>query len=597
MIAHDTVRVRTSGTPILAAFLRGIAVAVVFAGLLAMLPRPASAEDDFGDLVDQIVAGPRAAQTTTDVGRHSVAVEFKPGLSTEVEGVAAQATPAPVATVSVRVYSCPDDFFGTGFYQHLTVCTSERALYGVPLKLAASNMGGSFLYSQPDGVGGAAPMVWTNVGAGAVSITDIAQNTIRPAKVFCSLTPGAGGPGTLDGTEILVVNGSITLSLAPGDQLFCDWHRFPGGVVGEPVEEPAPNATAGGSIVIAKRICASGPVDETTLTGDPVQDLDLYLVACESAQDGVTFTLIDGDDEASLDTFDGRVSWHDLAAGDYTIAEAIPAGYGDPVVFCEGNVPGRQYLRRNLVQHDATGGYIAFSLEQGENVSCDWFNIFAGDADPNADLDSDGDGLSDADEMNVLGTDPNHPDTDGDGLSDGEEVWTYGTDPLSDDSDGDWLPDYNEVLQHGTDPLNPDTDGDGISDHDETLAGTDPLDANDPIPGGDNGQDGQDGQDGDGGAAPDTDGDGISDEDELNAFGTDPYLTDSDDDGLSDGEEIFTYGTDPLNGDTDLDLLPDGDEVYVAGTDPFAADSDGDGFDDGTEVYDNGTDPLDPASA
>ena len=38
-----------------------------------------------------------------------------------------------------------------------------------------------------------------------------------------------------------------------------------------------------------------------------------------------------------------------------------------------------------------------------------------------------------------LGTDPDNPDTDGDGLSDGDEVHTYDTDPTAADSDGvDW---------------------------------------------------------------------------------------------------------------------------------------------------------------
>ena len=43
-------------------------------------------------------------------------------------------------------------------------------------------------------------------------------------------------------------------------------------------------------------------------------------------------------------------------------------------------------------------------------------------------VDTDGDGLSDADE-GVYGTNPTNPDTDGDGLSDGDEVNVTLTDP------------------------------------------------------------------------------------------------------------------------------------------------------------------------
>jgi eukaryotic-like serine/threonine-protein kinase len=77
--------------------------------------------------------------------------------------------------------------------------------------------------------------------------------------------------------------------------------------------------------------------------------------------------------------------------------------------------------------------------------------------------DDDKDGLSNAQEI-LLGTNPNNPDTDGDGLSDGDEVNRYGTNPLLRDSDGDNISDGDEVAR-GTNPLNPDTDGDGLWDN------------------------------------------------------------------------------------------------------------------------------------
>lgn len=101
--------------------------------------------------------------------------------------------------------------------------------------------------------------------------------------------------------------------------------------------------------------------------------------------------------------------------------------------------------------------------------------------------DTDGDGLPDADETNVHGTDPANPDTDGDGLNDGEEVNLYGTDPLDGDSDGDGMPDGWEVL-YALDPNSSadaglDADGDGVSNLDEYLGGSDPRNPG-SVPGG-----------------------------------------------------------------------------------------------------------------
>ena len=113
-------------------------------------------------------------------------------------------------------------------------------------------------------------------------------------------------------------------------------------------------------------------------------------------------------------------------------------------------------------------------------------------------IDSDGDGLSDYLESNIIGTDPNLADTDSDGLSDGDEVNTYSTDPLDNDSDDDDLDDGAEVSTHLTDPNDADTDEDGL-------------------------------------------GDGA----EVNTYSTNPLLEDTSGDGFSDGF-VVTQGADPL---------------------------------------------------
>lgn len=185
-------------------------------------------------------------------------------------------------------------------------------------------------------------------------------------------------------------------------------------------------------------------------------------------------------------------------------------------------------------------------------------------------MDVDGDGLTNSEEEK-LGTDPRNPDTDGDGISDGDEVHKYHTNPLKKDTDGDGLSDPDEITIYHTDPLNPDTDSDGLKDGEEIARKTDPL-------------------------KPDTDGDGLIDGDEVNQYKTDPLNADTDGDGLRDGDEIRKYGTNPLARDSDGDGLSDGDEVNIYKSNPAKTDTDGDGLSDGEEVNTYHTDLLMPDS-
>jgi len=78
--------------------------------------------------------------------------------------------------------------------------------------------------------------------------------------------------------------------------------------------------------------------------------------------------------------------------------------------------------------------------------------------------DTDDDGLTDGEEINIHSTNPKVIDTDGDGLTDGSEVNVHHTDPKSTDTDKDELDDKSEIEEYGTDPLSSDTDSDGVDD-------------------------------------------------------------------------------------------------------------------------------------
>lgn len=91
------------------------------------------------------------------------------------------------------------------------------------------------------------------------------------------------------------------------------------------------------------------------------------------------------------------------------------------------------------------------------------------------DADSDGDGISDYEEIEVYRTNPLRTDSDGDGLNDAEETTKYATNPFSADSDNDGLSDVEEIITYHTNPSSRDSDNDGLSDKEEIERGSNPL--------------------------------------------------------------------------------------------------------------------------
>lgn len=123
-------------------------------------------------------------------------------------------------------------------------------------------------------------------------------------------------------------------------------------------------------------------------------------------------------------------------------------------------------------------------IDTDDDGLADYLEDYAGTDKENSD--TDGDGLSDYIELFVTKTDPNKKDSDsngipdgkedadGDGLSNEEEI-EYKTGINDKDSDGDMLSDYEEIYLYKTDPLKIDTDGDSLSDGEEVILGLNPL--------------------------------------------------------------------------------------------------------------------------
>ena len=221
--------------------------------------------------------------------------------------------------------------------------------------------------------------------------------------------------------------------------------------------------------------------------------------------------------------------------------------------------------------------------------------------------DSDTDGLSDWDEVNIYGTDPYNPDTDGDGMEDGMEI-AKGSDPLDPDSDDGGQCDGSlgvwGVCRRGPDPCPLDSNNHcfvaiplrkSIYSHDSDGDGL--INALDPCPlnytnicsqGNDPPMVLTLGSE----PAGDEDGNGLDDLWEE-IYGIEDPQNDPDADSLTNLEE-YRLGTDPLSSDSDGDGMPDDWETRYGDMEPDA-DDDGDGLTNLEEYYAD-TDPKNPDS-
>ncbi len=165
---------------------------------------------------------------------------------------------------------------------------------------------------------------------------------------------------------------------------------------------------------------------------------------------------------------DGRVAVSNFILvnkSDNGYAVELPDSDGDGVSDAVENMLGTDPKKPDT-DGDGLTDYEELCLTETDPLI--WDSVQTGTSDGLAD--SDKDGLTNLEEVR-LGADPHKPDSDGDRLTDGDEVHKYFTNPLKYDTDADKMGDDVEI-RYGTDPNNPDTNGNGILDGDESYSVT-----------------------------------------------------------------------------------------------------------------------------
>jgi hypothetical protein len=294
-------------------------------------------------LEDGTVVSP-ATHANIVVGRH-ITFELEPGHVVYCDWYNVT---AGFVDVHITKRVCPDGFDAyTADYATLSAtCTGDPGTVDFTVE-----DGGLYFETKP---ASAADAMFTDVPSGSLRISEKLPDGQGMPVVFCRVD-FEDGSSVLPVAEFAVGYGpSVNVNLSGGQVLYCDWYNVVGGI---------------GSVHVWKQACPPG-LDVHAMTR---QELELQ---CGDDIGTIEFSLTSGTFSASASSTNlfRYADFPAVPAGELTLTETLPTGYGEPIVFCraQGGPEPVGQDEKMTVEGESS---ISWLLETGTDLYCRWFNV------------------------------------------------------------------------------------------------------------------------------------------------------------------------------------------------------------------------------
>ncbi|MBA3276302.1 MAG: hypothetical protein H0T72_10950, partial [Chloroflexia bacterium] len=200
---------------------------------------------------------------------------------------------------------------------------------------------------------------FANVPSGYVAVVEDLPDGWATPIVYCQANLESGDPVSPPAAMQVLVGRQVNFSLEPGQVVYCDWYNVARGFV---------------DVHIASHACPAG-VDAYAA------DLTALVIDCTADPGIIAFTAADGGSYLQTRTANATApaAFMDVPSGSLLVGQALPAGFGLPVVYCRVDFEDGSNVSPAARMTMGRNSTIAAPLSAGQVLNCDWYNVPGGE--------------------------------------------------------------------------------------------------------------------------------------------------------------------------------------------------------------------------